>query len=135
MPYSIDEIFEVVNEVERYKEFLPGCERSTVLKVSQHSYEAQLDIAVFGLTQHMVTRNTPTCNRAIKMELVDGPFERLDGMWTFKDLGEGCRVTLSLECEFDAKLLRLFSTTLAKKGIAKTVEAFVGEVRRRHDSC
>ena len=134
MPFTVDEIFDVVNDVDRYQEFLPGCEASVVLNATTTTYEAGLEVSAYGIHEKIVTRNTPITNRALKLELIEGPFAQLEGNWTFTDYGEGCRVSLELTCEFASRLLNVLSNTLMKRGIEKTVEAFITEVRRRHDS-
>ena len=134
MPYAVTEIFDVVNDVDRYQEFLPGCRESAVLNATPTTYDAGLEVAAYGIHEKIVTRNTPTCNRSLKLELIEGPFAQLEGNWSFTDYGEGCRVSLELTCEFASRLLNVFSNTLMKRGIEKTVEAFIAEVRRRHDS-
>lgn len=135
MPYSVGEIFDVVNDVDRYEKFLPGCQSSVVVNETPASYDAQLRVSAYGVQETILTRNTPVCCQSLKLELIEGPFAQLEGNWTFTDYGEGSRVSLDLTCEFESRLLNLFSNTLLKRGIEKTVEAFVKEVRRRHDSC
>ena len=134
VPYAIDEIFQLVNDVEGYEDFLPGCDKSVVLNPNSTSYEARLDLFAYGMHEQIVTRNTPNGNRTLRLELLEGPFKQLEGCWTFTDYGEGCRVTLDLMCEFQSKLLNAISPAFVKRGVEKTVEAFVKEVRRRHDS-
>ena len=130
----MSEIFEVVNDVEHYQKFLPGCQESTVLNKTSSSYDAGLEVSAYGVHERIVTRNTPISNQALKLELIEGPFAELEGNWTFTDYGEGCRVSLELTCVFASRLLNVLSNALMKRGIEKTVQAFVTEVRRRHDS-
>lgn len=98
------------------------------------AYDARLEVLAYGVHERIVTRNTPVSNQSLKLDLIEGPFAELEGNWTFTDYGEGCRVSLELSCVFASRLLNVFSNTLMKRGIEKTVEAFVTEVRRRHDS-
>lgn len=134
MPFTAVEIFQVVNDVEHYQEFLPGCQESVVLNETSMTYDAGIEVSAYGVHERIVTRNTPIANQALKLELIEGPFAEFDGNWIFTDYGEGCRVSLELTCEFASRLLNAFSTTLMKRAIEKTVEAFVSEVRRRHGS-
>ncbi len=124
----------VVNDVERYQAFLPACEHSKILNVMSSVYDAELIFAALGVQERVVTRNTPIGNRSLKIELLEGPFSTLEGTWTFKDYGDGCRVTLNLTCEFTSRLLSVFSSAMLTRAVEKTIEAFVLEVRRRHDS-
>ena len=88
---------------------------------------------MYGFEERLVTRNTPVANESLRLQLIDGPFKHLDGMWQFIDLDVGCRVNLELDCEFESGLMRLVTSSLVKRGIEKTVTAFIQEVRRRHD--
>ena len=134
MPFTVLEIFEVVNDVRNYQAFLPGCQESEVLNETPTTYDAELAVSAYGIQEKIVTRNTPVPNTSLKLELIEGPFAELEGNWTFTDYGEGCRVSLELTCVFASRLLNVFSNTLMKRAIEKTVEAFVTEVRHRHDS-
>ena len=134
MPFTVTEIFEVVNDVENYQMFLPGCQDSAVLNETSTTYDARLDVSAYGIHEKIVTRNTPVLNTSLRLDLIEGPFAELEGNWRFTDYGEGCRVSLELKCVFASRLLNVFSNTLMKRAIEKTVEAFVTEVRHRHDS-
>lgn len=133
VPYTVEQTFEVVNDVARYHEFLPGCECSTVFNRTCTTYDARLNLVALGIQKELITRNTPKSNRSLAVELVQGPFIELQGTWRFQDYGEGCRVTLDLDCDFATELIQVFSSTLLKRGIARTVDAFIKEVRRRRE--
>lgn len=105
-----------------------------MINATSTTYDASLKVSAYGVHERIVTRNTPVCNRSLKMDLIEGPFAQLEGKWTITDYGAGCRVSLELTCEFASRLMQVFSSTLLKRGIEKTVDAFVSEVRRRHGS-
>ena len=92
--------YEVVADIERYPEFLPGCDVVTVLSRHQDEdqvdwVEAQVTAAKAGVEYRFVTLNKGVLNQRIEVSLKSGPFERLEGEWHFKALGdEGCRIDL-----------------------------------------
>jgi ribosome-associated toxin RatA of RatAB toxin-antitoxin module len=100
------QMFALVEKVENYPRFLPWC-----AKAEQHSREgdqqvASLHIDYLKILQHFTTRNTLRDGESILMELVEGPFQHLQGLWQFAPLGDfGCKVEFSLRYEFSSKIL------------------------------
>ncbi|MCF6439933.1 type II toxin-antitoxin system RatA family toxin [Pseudoalteromonas luteoviolacea] len=105
--YSTQEMFDLVNDVDAYPDFLPNCSGAKVLSSSNDEMTASLEISKAGLTKWFTTKNQFEGNR-VKMQLVDGPFKSLQGYWEFIELDEqACKVNLKLEFEFASKLIEL----------------------------
>jgi len=106
VPFSAAQMYALVNDIESYAEFLPWCSQSTVLEKSEQQIKASLNIAYGSLNKSFTTLNKLTPNLKIEMQLVDGPFKKLQGEWQFTQLGEdGCKVNLDLEFEFKSKII------------------------------
>ena len=107
-----------------YKRQLPGCEAVEVLETrilpeGISEVVAKVTAASRGLRQEFITTNRCQPSQRIQMSLQEGPFERLEGCWTFQALGdEGCRVALDLEF-------------VAKGLLMKTLGGVVGSVSDR----
>lgn len=99
-------MFDLVNDIESYPKFLPWCESSRVLVRREGLVEARLDIARGGLRQSFTTRNTFHDKGSMRMSLVEGPFNRLEGVWTFQPLREDAsKITLDLDFEITGKVV------------------------------
>lgn len=133
VPYGIAEIFEVVSDVASYQTFLPNCETSAIIETTATSYDARLELAGYRMTQVLVTRNTPIPLECIKLEQLEGPFTNFTAEWRFKDLGEGCRVSFDMTYELKHRHIGVVAQPMVQRAIEKVVDAFVQEVRRRHD--
>ncbi|MDR9829433.1 SRPBCC family protein [Vibrio sp. FNV 38] len=106
--FSAEQMYDLVNDVPNYPEFLPGCSGSSVLESSHDAMVASVDVAKAGISKTFTTNNTLLPGRAIKMNLVDGPFKSLQGGWYFTPLDErACKVELKLEFEFSSKMIEL----------------------------
>jgi ribosome-associated toxin RatA of RatAB toxin-antitoxin module len=93
-------MFDLVNDIEKYPEFLHWCSGARVDVRQASTIEATLDIGVLGFQRSFRTRNTLRSPERIQIELVSGPFRRLRGEWRFSDLsGGGSDVSLSLAFE------------------------------------
>ena len=85
-----------------------------------------------GMRQSFATRNTNVPGREIRMELLEGPFRSLHGIWQFTPLEDGrCKVDFRLQYELVGLLSRLISPVFG--GVCnRLVEAFVQEADRRY---
>jgi len=94
------EVFALVDDCERYPEFLPWCSAARVFERTGELTRARLDIDYHGVTSHITTVNRRHPPDRIDLEFSDGPFENFRGHWRFTPLGEsGCRVEFEVEYE------------------------------------
>ena len=102
VPYSAQQMYVLVEDVESYPEFLPWCGDAVLHWREGDVLEGSVEMHLAGLRRSFRTRNRMREYEAIEMELVDGPFSHLSGGWQFKALDTpGCKV--SLEVEFEGK--------------------------------
>lgn len=127
--HSARQMFDLVAQVERYPQFLPWCDRATVLQTHEDGITAEIGISFGGLRQSFTTRNTQVPGREVVMRLVEGPFSQLDGTWTFAPIGEGeaqaCRVSLELNYDFRSTALALLVGPVFDMIANSLVDAFV----------
>jgi ribosome-associated toxin RatA of RatAB toxin-antitoxin module len=101
VPYSAAEMYDLVADVRSYPRFLPWCAGAHVRPQTDGSIEATVDIQYRGVRSSFTTLNAHEAPREIRMQLVDGPFRRLGGEWTFAPLREdACKVHLRLTFQF-----------------------------------
>ena len=106
LPFSARQMYDVVNDVATYPEFLPWCAGAVVLDSQPNLMTARVDVEMGGMRQSFTTRNELTDGEEIRLDLVDGPFRRLHGCWQFRDLGhEGSKVSLELSFSFGSRLV------------------------------
>jgi len=99
-------MFDVVNDIEAYPQYMDGCVGATILQRGENWLEARLELSKAGVTQSFVTRNQLTVPTLMTLSLVDGPFRKLEGAWRFTPLAEdACKVSFSLSFELQNRLL------------------------------
>ena len=127
--YHPEEMYALVTDVASYPQFLPWCDHARVLDEDDGGMTAEVGIAIGAVRQIFTTRNTHTPSQAVDMELVKGPFSRLDGHWRFVALGDGsqraCRVELNLNYGFDNATLGKLVGPVFDRIAASLVDAFV----------
>ena len=123
--FSAESMFQLVNDVESYPEFLPGCAQSRIDNQSENAMRASLLIAKAGVKQWFTTQNALTQNSKIEMQLVDGPFSHLSGGWQFIPLSESaCKIELQLNFEFSSRLAQAAFGKVFNSIAASMVDAF-----------
>ena len=125
LPYSTAEMYFLVDDVDRYHEFLPWCESSVVLKRERTAVTARIVVSFKGLSTAFTTRNCLISDQEITMELVEGPFDDLTGGWRFSSLDEkACRVSLEMRFSLAGRLANQTITPVFKHICTTLVESF-----------
>jgi ribosome-associated toxin RatA of RatAB toxin-antitoxin module len=134
MPYPVQFMYEIVNDVDSYPEFLPWCGGVKVHQLDNTSMEASILMRGAGLNHWFKTRNTMLPGQSIEMELVEGPFSKLEGLWSFTPIdSDGCKIELMLQFEMKQGLA---STLIAPafSRIANTlVDSFCDRARDQYE--
>ena len=125
VPYTAAQMYQLVNDVAAYPEFLPWCDHVAILDASDRELTARVTLSLGKLHQSFTTRNVMVPNESVIMELVEGPFEHLLGIWKFEPLASGCRVSLDMRFEFKSKLVRMAMGGPFHKMVNSLMEAFI----------
>lgn len=108
VPYSPQEMYDLVNDVKQYPDFIPWCTKSVILKENADEVQATLHFEGGGFTKSFTTHNRLQKDKMIEIRLINGPFKHLEGFWRFDADGEsGCKIMLDLEFELAGGLLSL----------------------------
>ena len=123
---SCERMFALVDEVERYPEFLPWCPSAALLERTAGITRGRVDIDYRGLRMAITTRNRKDPPARMTLELEEGPFERFAGEWRFEPLGpEGCRVQLALDYAMASRTVSAFLAPLFGQIAETMVDSFV----------
>jgi len=133
VPFSAQQMFQLVNDIESYPQFLPWCGGAEVLEDETLTRVAKVQISKGPIKQHFTTRNELQTDREIKLNLVDGPFKSLDGVWTFAPIGEeGCRVSFEIDFSFGSVVLEKTIGSVFNDICARMIDAFTKRAHELH---
>lgn len=125
LPYPAAALFDMVNDVRAYPDFLPWCSAVKLLESDETQMKAELTVARAGLSQRFTTHNLLEPGRRIEMRLVSGPFSHLHGVWTFQPLtDEASKISLDLEFEYSGAIMRATLGPLFNHAANTMVDAF-----------
>ena len=106
--YTPAEMYALVDDIERYPEFLPWCGSTHIHERGDDQVRASIDIRYGALQRSFTTQNRMQPGKMIEVKLVEGPFRRLEGFWRFEPLGESaCKVVFDLEFDFAGALVSM----------------------------
>lgn len=100
-------MYDLVVDIERYPEFLNWCSDARVVENNEEAeVVAAIEIRFKGLHRWFTTRNIMESGRSVRIELVDGPFRTLNGIWRFIELDDtASKIELDLEFDFSTRFL------------------------------
>ena len=131
VPHYAERMFELVDGVESYPGFLPWCSGTKLIERTDRLTRARIDIDYHGLTTHFTTRNRKDAPRRMDIALEEGPFDRLEGRWTFTPLGEeGTRVELKLDYELASRSMSRVLAPVFGHIMETLVDGFVARAER-----
>jgi len=130
VPFSAQAMFELVNDVESYPQFLPWCHTAKLLSHTKREMCGEIQIVRAGIKQTFSTCNLLSPFERIDLRLREGPFKRLDGTWRFDQLrSDACKVSLRMEFEFSGRLINVAFGKVFSQIADSLVDAFCKRAR------
>lgn len=130
--YSPHEMYTLVTAVADYPAFLPWCERAEVIARDAAGMTARLHLHYAGVRHAFTTRNLHVPDRSVDVDLVDGPFSLLDGIWNFLPLAKpgqadaaACKIEFELRYAFSSRALEAVLSPVFDRVANTLVDSFV----------
>jgi ribosome-associated toxin RatA of RatAB toxin-antitoxin module len=135
VPYKPRQMFDLVDDVLSYPQFLPWCKHTTVIERVENELKASITLAKGGIEQTFSTHNRNIPAEQIKISLLKGPFTHLNGVWQFEPLGDvGSKISLNIQFDFSSRLLRLSLGPVFTYIVTTLVDAFVKRAQQLYGS-
>lgn len=129
--HSAVRMFNLVDEVENYPQFLPWCGGTDVKRRDDTTTLATVQIDYRHVKQSFTTENTKQAPHLMEMRLRDGPFRHLEGSWRFIALSDSaCKIEFRLHYEFSSRLLETLLGPVFTHITSSFVEAFIQRAER-----
>lgn len=125
LPYSAEQLFDLVADVGRYPEFLPWCTASKVRTRTENELVADLTIGFGPFRESFTSRVTLDRPHLIKVRYENGPFRYLNNQWRFEPHPKGCDVRFFVDFEFRSRLLQAAIGVVFNEAVRRMVNAFL----------
>lgn len=139
VPFTAQQMFDVVADVERYPQFLPLCEglvvRSREASGSDTTLIATMTVGYGVIRESFTSRvNLRPAQGEIRVAYLDGPFSHLDNRWRFRDAGGGSHIDFFIDYAFSSRVLALLMGAVFDKAVRKYTQAFEARAHALYDA-
>ncbi len=129
VPYTVDQMYDLVADVGRYHDFLPWCAASRVKSRTETELLADLTIGFGPFRESFTSRVALEKPRMVQVKYENGPFRYLNNQWSFTPADHGCRVDFFVDFEFRSRLLQSAIGVVFNQAVQAMVNAFLKRAR------
>lgn len=130
VPYSPEQLFDLVADVARYPEFLPWCVGARIRSRSEAEIVADLTIGFGPFRESFTSRVTLDRPRRVGVRYEHGPFRYLNNTWEFIPHSDGTEVAFFVDFEFRSRLLQAAIGVVFNEAVRRMVNAFRKRARQ-----
>ena len=125
LPFSPEQMFDLVSDVERYGEFLPGWHDATIIERDGDVVFVDQEVGMGRFHTSFVTQAIFTRPEHIEISSSDGPFLYFAVRWTFERADEsGCLTHFYAGFELRSRFLERVAGPLFSDIMRRGVQAF-----------
>ena len=130
MPYTPEQMFDLVADVKSYQEFLPWVIAMRVRKDAPDETIADMIVGFKGLRETFTSRVEKQRPDRIYVDYVDGPMKYLYNEWRFRPDGQGCLVDFSVDFQFKNRMFEMLAGQVFGIALRKMIGAFEDRARK-----
>jgi coenzyme Q-binding protein COQ10 len=125
VPYSSEQLFDLVLDIEKYPEFLPWCLGARINERSKSDLDADVLVGYKMFREKFSSRVHFTRSKEIEVEYLKGPMRHLHNKWVFMDMKSNqCKVDFYVDFTLKSKLFESFVDQFFQKALVKMINAF-----------
>ncbi|VBB68635.1 Putative oligoketide cyclase/lipid transport protein, similarity with yeast ubiquinone-binding protein YOL008W [invertebrate metagenome] len=125
MPYTPEQMFDMVADIEKYPEFLPWCTAARIRRREKNIIIADLMIGFKMVREKFTSRVELNRPHGINVAYAEGPFRHMDNHWVFQRMDDGgVLIDFYVDFEFHSKMLQKIVGTLFNEAVKLMVSAF-----------
>jgi len=125
LPYSCEQMFDLVADVKRYGEFLPWVIATRVRSDSETEMIADMVVGFKAIRESFTSRVLKRRAKEIEVIYLDGPLSDLDNVWTFREVDENtCEIDFAVDFTFKNRIFERIAGQYFDRAFRKMVSAF-----------
>ena len=124
VPYTPEQLFDLVADVGKYPQFLPWCVAARVRKQTAEELVADLTIGFGPFRETFVSRVTLDRPHRVTVKYENGPFRYLNNQWEFSAVPGGTEVSFFVDFEFRSRILQAAIGVVFNEAVRRMVNAF-----------
>lgn len=124
LPYSPQQLFQLVADVEKYPEFVPWCKDVQIKERKENHLLVNLTAGNSFLSETYTSDVYLTPNKKVEVAQNDGPFKYLFNTWTFEPTEEGTEISFKIEFEFNSYIFQKAIESVFMEAATHMIQAF-----------
>lgn len=125
LPYTAEQMFDLVADVKRYPEFLPWVIAMRVRKDSPTESLADMIVGFKGLRETFTSQVEKQRPGHLRVDYLDGPLKHLNNDWHFRSDGQGgCLVDFCVDFAFKNRVFEMLAGQVFDRALRKMIGAF-----------
>ncbi|MET4896002.1 type II toxin-antitoxin system RatA family toxin [Sphingomonadaceae bacterium jetA1] len=124
LPYTPQQMFDLVADVARYPEFLPWVSAMRVRSDTEGETVADMIVGFKGLRETFTSRVTKQRPESIDVEYLDGPLKYLRNSWRFRPEEQGCAVDFTVDFAFKNRMFEMLAGQVFGTALRRMIGAF-----------
>ena len=124
LPYTPEQMFDMVADVKRYPEFLPWVTALRVRRDSDTETLADMIVGFKGLRETFTTRVEKRRPERICVDYIEGPLKHLRNEWAFRPDGAGCAVDFTIDFAFKNRMFEMLAGQVFGQALRRMIGAF-----------
>src|SRR3954447_24060275 len=129
VPYTPEQLFDLVADVGKYPQFLPWCIGARVRGTTDTGLVADLTIGFGPFRESFTSRVTLDRPHRVKVRYENGPFRYLNNQWDFRPVEDGTEVAFFVDFEFRSRILQAAIGVVFNEAVRRMVNAFLKRAR------
>lgn len=135
LPYTPQQMFDLVADIERYPEFLPWCRAARIWKREGNVVHADLVIGYKLFQERFTSKVTLKAHNQIHVEYVKGPMKHLSNHWRFLPSNpDSCCIDFFVDFEFKNPMFQKLMGVFFNEVVKRMVSAFEARARQLYGS-
>ncbi len=125
LPFSAEQMYDLVTDVRRYAEFLPWVAAVRVRTEDEQEMLADLVVGFKALRETFSSRVLKTPKSKVVVDYLDGPLKHLHNQWLFEETADGCIVDFTVDFAFQNRIFEAIAGQYFNTAIGKMTDAFI----------
>ncbi|MBF0182138.1 MAG: type II toxin-antitoxin system RatA family toxin [Magnetococcales bacterium] len=126
VPFTPNQMYTLVADVERYPDFLPWCSSTRVWDRTPTQFMAEMTVSFKGIRETFRTMDILVPDKRIEVNLKDGPFKYLASLWTFAPVANGAQVDFFIDFTFQSRMKEVIMGPVFSEASRRMLTAFKG---------
>jgi coenzyme Q-binding protein COQ10 len=130
LPYTSEQLFDLVADVRRYPEFLPWVAAVRIRSDSATDMVADLVVGFRALKETFTSKVHKSRPHEIEIDYVEGPLKYLHNSWKFRPDGSGgTEIDFCVDFAFRSRLFETLAGQMFDRALRRMIGAFEDRAR------